>query len=108
MFFLHVSYYILCVLSPASGCAVLLRDMNLVVVEGGPKAQKKFRRLMLHRIKWAEDTKRRAGSDDEDDEKNKNFCRLVWEVSFTTVMFYNTQSQRLPNGILWTLGSLRD
>ena len=62
------------------GCTVLLRDMNLVVVEGGPKAQKKFRQLMLNRIKWSEDTKRRARLEDEEEETAKNYCRLVWEV----------------------------
>ncbi|XP_028391992.1 U4/U6 small nuclear ribonucleoprotein Prp3-like [Dendronephthya gigantea] len=62
-----------------TGCVVLIRDMNLVVVEGGPKAQKKFRRLMLNRIKWSEDSKKRANSDDEDEKTTQNFCRLVWE-----------------------------
>ncbi|KQK85016.1 U4/U6 small nuclear ribonucleoprotein Prp3 [Amazona aestiva] len=39
-----------------SGVVVLHKDVNVVVVEGGPKAQKKFKRLMLHRIKWDEQT----------------------------------------------------
>lgn len=60
---------------------MLLRDMNLVIVEGGPKAQKKFRRLMLHRIKWSEDSKKHANSDDEGEKTAQNFCRLVWEVT---------------------------
>ena len=54
-----------------------------MVVEGGPKAMKKFKRLMLHRIKWAEDKRRRhryEDSDDEDAEKKRNECVLVWEV----------------------------
>ena len=37
------------------GAALVLKTMNLVIVEGGPKAQKKFKRLMMHRIKWEED-----------------------------------------------------
>jgi hypothetical protein len=28
-----------------------VQDVNIVVVEGGPKQQKKFKQLMLHRIK---------------------------------------------------------
>ena len=60
---------------------MLIRDMNLVIVEGGPKAQKKFRQLMLNRIKWSEDSKKRANSDDEDEKTTQNLCRLVWEVS---------------------------
>jgi U4/U6 small nuclear ribonucleoprotein PRP3 len=53
-----------------TGCVVLCKDINIIAVEGGmriyrnnlllfqfvlflgPKQQKKFRRLMLHRIKW--------------------------------------------------------
>lgn len=62
-----------------TGCAVLYKDVNLVIVEGGPKAIKKFKRLMLHRIKW-EDEK---DSDDEDEEaaakKKTAPCVLVWE-----------------------------
>lgn len=37
-----------------TGLVLLYKNLNLVVVEGGPKQQKKFKRLMLHRIKWAE------------------------------------------------------
>ncbi|KAL9976635.1 hypothetical protein ACROYT_G013957 [Oculina patagonica] len=62
-----------------TGCAVLYKDVNIVVVEGGPKAVKKFKRLMLHRIKW-EDEK---DSDDDNDEEVANKktapCVLVWE-----------------------------
>lgn len=52
-----------------------------MIVEGGPKAIKKFKRLMLHRIKWAAD----KDSDDEEDEKQDTSkktapCVLVWEV----------------------------
>ena len=35
-----------------TGRLLLFKDINLVVVEGGPKGLKKFKRLMLHRIKW--------------------------------------------------------
>ena len=40
-----------------TGIVVLHKDCNVVVVEGGPKQQKKYRRLMMHRIKWSEDRK---------------------------------------------------
>ena len=35
-----------------SGRLLLFRDINIVVVEGGPKGLKKFKKLMMHRIKW--------------------------------------------------------
>ncbi|RXN11696.1 U4 U6 small nuclear ribonucleo Prp3 [Labeo rohita] len=44
-----------------TGTVVLHKDVNIVVVEGGPKAQKKFKRLMLNRIKWDEPNSKREG-----------------------------------------------
>uniref|UniRef100_A0A8C7JY65 U4/U6 small nuclear ribonucleoprotein Prp3 n=1 Tax=Oncorhynchus kisutch TaxID=8019 RepID=A0A8C7JY65_ONCKI len=58
-----------------TGTVVLHRDVNMVVVEGGPKAQKKFKRLMLSRIKWEEHNSKR----DDDETKKNNRCSLVWE-----------------------------
>ncbi|KRF85137.1 U4/U6 small nuclear ribonucleoprotein Prp3 isoform X2 [Drosophila virilis] len=57
-----------------TGSVVLFRDCCVVVVEGGPKQQKKYRRLMLHRIKWEEDLVK--GNDGQD---VANSCVLVWE-----------------------------
>jgi U4/U6 small nuclear ribonucleoprotein PRP3 len=37
-----------------TGIVLLYKSLNVVVVEGGPKQQRKFKRLMLNRIKWAE------------------------------------------------------
>lgn len=38
-----------------TGVVVIYKNINVVVVEGGPKQQKKFKRLMLNRVKWSED-----------------------------------------------------
>uniref|UniRef100_A0A8C5EWN3 U4/U6 small nuclear ribonucleoprotein Prp3 n=1 Tax=Gouania willdenowi TaxID=441366 RepID=A0A8C5EWN3_GOUWI len=64
-----------------TGTVVLHRDVNLVVVEGGPKSQKKFKRLMMHRIKWEEHNSKRDGEnpDGDDDTKRNNKCWLIWE-----------------------------
>uniref|UniRef100_A0A673M951 U4/U6 small nuclear ribonucleoprotein Prp3 n=1 Tax=Sinocyclocheilus rhinocerous TaxID=307959 RepID=A0A673M951_9TELE len=59
-----------------TGTVVLHRDVNIVVVEGGPKAQKKFKRLMLNRIKWDEPNSKR---DDDEGSRKNNKCTLVWE-----------------------------
>ncbi|XP_063231313.1 U4/U6 small nuclear ribonucleoprotein Prp3 isoform X2 [Bacillus rossius redtenbacheri] len=57
-----------------TGCVVLFKDCNVVVVEGGAKQQKKYKRLMLSRIKWEEDTvKNREG------QEVPNKCVLIWE-----------------------------
>lgn len=71
-----------------TGCAVLSKDVNIVVVEGGPKVIKKFKRLMLHRIKWAAD----KDSDDEEDDKQDTSkktapCVLVWEVRIQRICY---------------------
>jgi len=50
----------------------MFKECNVIVVEGGPKQQKKYRRLILHRIKWDEDMVK-----DKDGVPNK--CVLVWE-----------------------------
>ena len=53
---------------------MLFRDCNVVVVEGGIKQMSKYKRLMLHRIKWEED---QVKDTDGNDVPNK--CVLVWE-----------------------------
>ncbi|KAM9851741.1 U4/U6 small nuclear ribonucleoprotein Prp3 [Aulostomus maculatus] len=62
-----------------TGTVVLHKDVNLVVVEGGPKSQKKFKRLMMHRIKWEEHNSKRDDPDGDDDTRRNNKCWLIWE-----------------------------
>ncbi|KAK3597920.1 hypothetical protein CHS0354_042261 [Potamilus streckersoni] len=66
-----------------SGLVVLFKDCNVVVVEGGPKQQRKFRRLMLHRIKWSEEKQKQTKDDDDSDSEEEidksNKASLVWE-----------------------------
>lgn len=62
-----------------TGTVVLHKDVNLVVVEGGPKSQKKFKRLMMHRVKWEEHNSKRDDPDGDDDTKRNNKCWLIWE-----------------------------
>lgn len=61
-----------------TGTVVLHKDVNIVVVEGGPKSQKKFKKLMMHRVKWEEPTSKRDGPEDDDTKRN-NKCWLIWE-----------------------------
>ena len=44
-----------------TGCAIITDAITVVVAEGGPKAQKRYRKLLLERIKW------NAVPDDEDE-----------------------------------------
>ena len=59
-----------------TGTIVIYEDVNVVVVEGGPKQQKKYKQLMLKRIKWAEETYK----DPKEGTEVNNQCVLVWEV----------------------------
>lgn len=68
-----------------TGAVLLYKNLNLVVVEGGPKQQRKFKRLMLNRIKWAETNSRIK--DDEEFMREKNTCYLVWEGTVKTRSF---------------------
>lgn len=60
-----------------TGMVILFRDCNVVVVEGGPKQQKKYKRLMMHRIKWEEDYVK--VTDENADKEELNSIKLVWE-----------------------------
>jgi len=61
-----------------TGCAVMTdSSLNVVVVEGGAKGVKKYKRLMMHRIKWSDED---ADEDSDDEDGNPpNKCVLVWE-----------------------------
>ncbi|XP_072316515.1 U4/U6 small nuclear ribonucleoprotein Prp3 [Eucyclogobius newberryi] len=61
-----------------TGTVVMHKDSNIVVVEGGPKSQKKFKKLMMHRIKWEEPNSKRDDRDGDDTKRN-NKCWLIWE-----------------------------
>ncbi|NXX85077.1 PRPF3 protein, partial [Urocolius indicus] len=83
-----------------TGVVVLHKDVNVVVVEGGPKAQKKFKRLMLHRIKWDEQTSNTKGEDDEESDeesvKKTNKCSLVWEGTAKDRSFGEMKFKQCP------------
>jgi U4/U6 small nuclear ribonucleoprotein PRP3 len=57
-----------------TGCVILYEDVNVVVVEGGPKQQKKYKQLMMNRIKWDEEFIK-----DKEGQELVNRCTLVWE-----------------------------
>lgn len=78
-----------------TGCIVLYPDCCVVVVEGGVKQQKKYKKLMLHRIKWEEDIVK-----DPDGNEVPNKCVLVWEGTskqrnFGDVKFKACPTERL-------------
>ncbi len=83
-----------------TGIVILHKDCNVVVVEGGPKQHKKFRRLMMNRIKWEEDRKTTKKDDDDDDsdeeEVTSNKCTLVWEGEIKARQFGEIKFKACP------------
>ncbi|XP_038567277.1 U4/U6 small nuclear ribonucleoprotein Prp3 isoform X1 [Micropterus salmoides] len=79
-----------------TGTVVLHRDVNLVVVEGGPKSQKKFKKLMMHRIKWEEHNSKRDDPDGDDDTKRNNKCYLIWEGTAKDRSFGDMKFKQCP------------
>ncbi|XP_048236176.1 protein RDM16 isoform X3 [Ricinus communis] len=70
-----------------TGCAVISEGMNVVVVEGGSKSIKRYGKLMLRRINWAEAVEEEEEEDDDIEEKPVNKCVLVWQGSVAKLSF---------------------
>merc|ERR1719333_654177 len=70
-----------------TGCCITCPGVaNIVIVEGGPRAVKRYKKLMVRRIKWSEDqTKDDDDDDDSGDDENvtapklQDHCVLIWE-----------------------------
>lgn len=86
-----------------TGCAIIGNGANLVVVEGGAKAMRMYKRLMLHRIKWnekSESKKEEKGEEDEEEEEEddqENKCVLMWEGAVKYRQFKTFEMKTLRN-----------
>ncbi|KAH8920737.1 PRP3-domain-containing protein [Atractiella rhizophila] len=102
-----------------TGMAIFSSKFSLVVVEGGAKGLRKYKRLMLERIEWTEEAVPRAG-DGEDEgedgegggggrEKNANeeglevpdsladnTCEMVWEGQMKEKRFKGFRAKICP------------
>uniref|UniRef100_A0A2P2L7Y4 Uncharacterized protein MANES_10G038800 n=2 Tax=Rhizophora mucronata TaxID=61149 RepID=A0A2P2L7Y4_RHIMU len=67
-----------------TGCCVITEGINTVVVEGGSKSIKRYGKLMLKRINWAEAVDEEGG---DNEEKALNKCVLVWQGSVAKPSF---------------------
>jgi len=100
-----------------SGCILMCPDMNLVIVEGGPKAIRKYKRLVTTRINWnsetAEEVDNKEKTSDEVNagttngstteekaEKKANACLEVWEGSVLKPAFRNFRIETPDNEAL--------
>jgi hypothetical protein len=73
-----------------SGLALLHPECNVVIVEGGPKNQRRFRGLMLKRIKW----KKRGKSAMELEEEMPAWQRMAMKA--TPILTTTTTLRRAP------------
>ena len=91
-----------------TGCAALYRGCCLVLVEGGPKAIERYKKLMMRRIDWNDYTKPEEvegaeGMEVEKEaekpkvERQQNFCDLVWEGTVLKSAFKNFQVDVFPS-----------
>ena len=78
-----------------TGVVVIYKNVNVIVVEGGPKQERKFKKLMLQRIKWSEDDATAIKSTDEKTGPNK--CFLVWEGTAKSRTFGEIKFKISPN-----------
>jgi len=67
-----------------TGVALLVEDFCVVIVEGGPKAQKRYRKLLMQRIDWGDVADEEEDEDEEEEreERRRNAaerCKVVWE-----------------------------
>lgn len=82
-----------------TGLVALHSDCNVVVVEGGPKQQRKFERLMLHRIKWHEGKRGSTSVSAREDAPRGSVdsgCQLVWKGTVAQRAFDKVQFRACP------------
>lgn len=53
-----------------TGCALFYKDINMILVEGGGKAIRKFKKLMTRRIDWGKTVKVEAPAAQVDGDNN--------------------------------------
>ncbi|PXF41533.1 U4/U6 small nuclear ribonucleoprotein Prp3 [Gracilariopsis chorda] len=89
-----------------TGLLVVYSAFHVVVVEGGEKGLRKFKKLMLRRIKWSDDLneesleQKKVSPNDEtgqQQDKSKKDCVLVWEGRIPEASFEQFQLISLPN-----------
>ncbi|KAJ3217522.1 hypothetical protein HDU67_007773 [Dinochytrium kinnereticum] len=66
-----------------SGVVILYPSMSVVVVEGGNRGMKQYKKLMMRRINWAsgsaEDAEEEGEGEESGSKEKPNECALVWE-----------------------------
>ncbi|CAJ0951503.1 unnamed protein product, partial [Mesorhabditis belari] len=76
-----------------TGMVLLYKDLNVIVVEGGPKQQKFYKNLMMTRIKWTEEIigeEKKVADKEAPGERNE--LKLIWEGTVKKRAFYDMRT----------------
>lgn len=88
-----------------TGICIFSPKFNLVIVEGGPYAVNKYKKLMMQRIDWKEEVEPQEGGEEAPTEQLthgadipmlQNRCTLVWEGELKQKGFRKFSSERCP------------
>jgi len=88
-----------------TGICIFSPKFNLVIVEGGPYAIAKYKKLMMQRIDWKEEVEPLEGGEETPGEQLthgadipmlQNRCTLVWEGELKQRGFRKFSSERCP------------
>ncbi|VDD88475.1 unnamed protein product [Enterobius vermicularis] len=78
-----------------TGLILLHSNINLVIVEGGPKQQRNFKNLMLNRIKWNEEIiGEKKDNVDKDAQGERNQCTLICETNGSSLQIWEGLAKR--------------
>lgn len=81
-----------------SGIGIINGSFCLVVVEGGPKSIKDYKKLMMRRIQWDTDTQENGNK--EGSEYLANYCHLAWEGEIHSRSFKGFAFRQCPSELL--------
>ncbi|TPX65837.1 hypothetical protein SpCBS45565_g04880 [Spizellomyces sp. 'palustris'] len=85
-----------------TGVAILYSGLNVVIVEGGPKGIKAYKKLMTRRIDWSNEKKSEEDGAEEASStgpKAPNQCVLVWEGEIKDRLFKFFRFKPLPTEV---------
>jgi len=81
-----------------SGIGIINGSFCLVVVEGGFKSIKTYKKLMMRRIQWSDDVQ--ESKNEDDNEPITNYCHLAWEGEVHSRSFKGFAFRQCPSELL--------
>ncbi|GMM36560.1 U4/U6-U5 snRNP complex subunit [Saccharomycopsis crataegensis] len=85
-------------------CCLSENDFSLIIVEGSSNSINKYKRLLMNRINWEENSIPKATSPEEEDTEYTpqslvgNQCKLIWEGQLLDFHFHKWSVHKLETG----------